>query len=107
MTQPCVHCTQTAAAHSLGCNKVCQHRANTSQGKRSEGERPGHGTPLSPRALGAASRGWAQPAGSGCAVLPVEQAAVKRSPVAGYLDTVLQAVAHRRADLLVVAEQSG
>lgn len=36
-----------------------------------------------------------------------EEVAGKHGPSSGYLDTVLQAVADGRADLLVVAEQSG
>lgn len=35
------------------------------------------------------------------------KAAGKHGPSSGYLDAVLQAVVHRGANLLVVAEQSG
>lgn len=77
------------------------------QGNRSQGERPGHGTPLSPRALVALSQGWAPACWVRLHDAAGGKVAGKHSPSSGYLDAVLQAVAHRRANLLVVAEQSG
>lgn len=64
----------------------------------------GMGHPSS-QSSGVLSRGCGQP---GRAVwCPWQEVAGGHSPFEGYLDTVLQAVAHGRADLLVVTEQSG
>lgn len=74
------------------------------QGHRSQGESPGHGTPLIPKLWDAEP--WLWTAGPG-RVVPLAGGGWGAQPLEGYLDTVLQAVAHGRADLLVVTEQSG
>lgn len=61
---------------------------------RSQSESSGHRTALIPEL-------WALSCGQ------LDEAVWGPSPSPGYLDTVLQAVAHGRADLLMVTEQRG
>lgn len=87
--------------HSLGCNSVCQHRTNTSPGANVRALGTGH---RSSQSSGVQSRGCGQP---GQAVVALAGGGRGGRAPCGYLDSVLQAVAHGRADLLVVTEQSG